>query len=96
MALVEQQHSVSPLLEEWSRSQPEAAGAKARAAAASVPKAWRFAGEMREIAETFAASGIPDGFFRAAEELYEALECCKDDPSVELSDAIKLLARPVR
>jgi 3-hydroxyisobutyrate dehydrogenase-like beta-hydroxyacid dehydrogenase len=95
-AVAEAQGVTAPLLEEWSRSQPEAAGAKARAAAASVPKAWRFAGEMREIAETFAASGIPDGFFRAAEELYEALESCKDDPSADLSDAIKLLARPAR
>jgi 3-hydroxyisobutyrate dehydrogenase-like beta-hydroxyacid dehydrogenase len=41
-------------------------------------KAWRFAGEMDEIAETFAETGLPDGFHRAAAEVYRRLADFKD------------------
>ncbi|HEY3961863.1 MAG TPA: DUF1932 domain-containing protein [Gaiellaceae bacterium] len=33
-------------------------------------KGWRWAGEMEEIADTFAAAGQPPGFHRAAAEVY--------------------------
>jgi 3-hydroxyisobutyrate dehydrogenase-like beta-hydroxyacid dehydrogenase len=36
-------------------------------------KAWRFVGEMEEIAATFAAAGMPDGFHEAAAEVYRRL-----------------------
>ncbi len=63
---------VEPLLrEEWALSQPDAAGRLDAARAAADAKAWRWVGEMREIAATFAASGQPDGFHLAAAEMYE-------------------------
>lgn len=37
-------------------------------------KAWRFEGEMAEIAETFEAAGAPGGFHRAAGEVYGGME----------------------
>jgi len=43
------------------------------AAAAATPKAWRWAGEMDEAADTVAALGLPAGFSRAAAELYRRL-----------------------
>jgi hypothetical protein len=43
------------------------------AAAAGGPKAWSWAGEMDEAAEAMAALGLPDGFSRAAAELYRRL-----------------------
>jgi hypothetical protein len=36
-------------------------------------KAWRFAGEMDEIAATFEAAGMPGGFQHAASEVYQRL-----------------------
>jgi len=33
-------------------------------------KGWRWVAEMEEIAATFAAAGQPDGFHRAAAEMY--------------------------
>lgn len=36
-------------------------------------KAWRWAGEMDEAAAAFAAVGVPDGFSRAAGEVYRRL-----------------------
>ncbi len=41
-------------------------------------KAWRFVGEMEEIAATFAAANLPDGFHLAAAELYQRLAHFKD------------------
>jgi 3-hydroxyisobutyrate dehydrogenase-like beta-hydroxyacid dehydrogenase len=45
-------------------------------------KAWRFAGEMDEIAATFEAAGLPGGFHAAAAELYRRLAGFKDAASV--------------
>ena len=36
-------------------------------------KAWRFEGEMKEIASTFRETGLPDGFHRAAAEIYHRM-----------------------
>jgi 3-hydroxyisobutyrate dehydrogenase-like beta-hydroxyacid dehydrogenase len=65
------------LLAEWDRTQP---GLRARSegAVGSVPKAWRFVGEMHEIAATFAVADLPDGFALAAAEIYERLAGFKD------------------
>lgn len=43
-------------------------------------KAWRWVGEMHEIAETFASAGQPDGFHEAAATLYQRLDGLKDGP----------------
>ena len=37
-------------------------------------KAWRFAGEMDGLADAFAAQGLPDGWQRAAAELYRRIQ----------------------
>jgi hypothetical protein len=41
-----------------------------RAAQSANAKGWRWVGEMEEIASTFAAAGLPDGFHRAAAEVF--------------------------
>jgi 3-hydroxyisobutyrate dehydrogenase-like beta-hydroxyacid dehydrogenase len=41
-------------------------------------KAWRFEGEMLEIASTFRGSGVPDGFHQAAAEIYRRMAGFKD------------------
>jgi 3-hydroxyisobutyrate dehydrogenase-like beta-hydroxyacid dehydrogenase len=60
------------LLAEWERSQPTLADRSARAADSTRAKGWRWEGEMREIAATFAAAGQPDGFHLAAAEVFGA------------------------
>jgi 3-hydroxyisobutyrate dehydrogenase-like beta-hydroxyacid dehydrogenase len=59
------------LVEEWRLSLPELPDAVERAARASAAKGWRWVGEMEEIAATFAAAGLPDGFHLAAAEIFE-------------------------
>jgi 3-hydroxyisobutyrate dehydrogenase-like beta-hydroxyacid dehydrogenase len=61
------------LLAEWELSQPQLAQVCEAARANAGPKAWRWIAEMEEIAATFAAAGQPDGFHRAAAEVYRGL-----------------------
>jgi 3-hydroxyisobutyrate dehydrogenase-like beta-hydroxyacid dehydrogenase len=74
------------LLAEWHRSQPDLPKRSENAARGTARKAWRWVGEMDEIAATFDADGLPDGFHRAAGELYRRMAIYKDAtaaPSIE-------------
>ena len=74
------------LIREWELSQSGLPGRSAGAVRSNARKAWRFSGEMEEIADTFAAAGLPDGFHRAAAEIYRRMTDYKDAahvPSVE-------------
>lgn len=68
------------LVAEWDRTTPGLSQRAARLGDAAA-KAWRWSGEMDEIAATFAAAGLPDGFHRAAAEIYQRLAPFKDDPN---------------
>ena len=94
LALARAEGIETPLEDEWRRSQPALVGPKAEAARRSVPKAWRFAGEMREIAGSFSEQGLPAGFHLAAAEIYEALADFKDDGNAKLDAAVERLLRP--
>jgi 3-hydroxyisobutyrate dehydrogenase-like beta-hydroxyacid dehydrogenase len=69
------------LLQEWALSQPDLERRSVQAAAVAVPKAWRYVGEMKEIAATLACAGLPAGFHTAAAVLYERLGSFKDRTS---------------
>lgn len=58
------------LLQEWRMSLPELPEALERAQKSADAKGWRWVGEMEEIAATFAAAGLPDGFHRAAANVF--------------------------
>ena len=58
------------LLAEWGISQPGLGERSARSAGAAAGKGWRWVAEMQEIAATMAAAGLPEGFHRAAAEIY--------------------------
>ena len=81
---------------EWDLSQPGLVERAERTAAGVAPKAWRFKGEMTEIAATFADAGVPDGFWRTAEEVYEQLSPLKHERSPGLDEVINLLIRSGR
>jgi len=51
-------------------------------------KAWRFEGEMNEIASTFREAGLPDGFHEAAAEIYRRLANFKDNPETPSMDDV--------
>jgi hypothetical protein len=58
------------LLAEWEKSIPALPERSERARLATGRKGWRWAGEMDEIASTFAAAGLPAGFHEAAAEIF--------------------------
>jgi 3-hydroxyisobutyrate dehydrogenase-like beta-hydroxyacid dehydrogenase len=58
------------LLDEWAISQPGTAERSEATARMTAFKAWRFDGEMAEIAATFAANGLPPGFGEAARDIF--------------------------
>lgn len=83
------------LLAEWAISQPGLAARSEAAARSTAPKAWRFAGEMAEIAATFAAAGLPEGFHAAASELYARLAPLRDAPEQADAPAIDAALRAI-
>ncbi len=82
------------LLAEWARSQPDLPRRSEYAVRANARKAWRFVGEMGEIAVTCTAAGLPAGFHEAAAEVYRRLAGWKDTPAVpSVGEVAKSLAR---
>ncbi len=63
---------------QWSRDEPGFPEKTAQRTRRVTAKAWRFAGEMDEIAASFTAVGMPDGFHLAAADIYERLAHFKD------------------
>lgn len=86
----------STLLAEWKLSMPDVPARSERVFRDNARKAWRFVGEMDEIARAFAGAGLPPGFHEGAHDIYERLAVYKDaatPPSVEEA-AARLLRKP--
>ena len=82
------------LLAEWRRSQPELPKRSESAARDNARKAWRFVGEMDEIAATFEAAGLPAGFHQAAGLIYRRLAGYKDAATPpSMADLVEPLTR---
>ncbi len=83
------------LLAEWHRSQPDLPKKSEAAARDNARKAWRFVGEMEEIAATFEAAGLPGGFHQACGEIYRRLADFKDVTTPPaMADLVGPLTRP--
>jgi len=61
---------------------------------ANSAKAWRFEGEMQEIAATFENAGLPGGFHTAAAAVFERLAQFKDEPAADIVELLKALNQP--
>jgi len=90
-ALAEAEGVNESLLEEWAISQPDLAPRSEGAARGTAAKAWRFVGEMEEIAATFSARSLPDGFHLAAAEVYRRMSALKDVPDADLDQVLASL-----
>lgn len=71
LALAGHHGLLAELRAEWNLMTPGRADAVAHNLAQAAPKAWRFGGEMRFIADTFADAGLPDGFHLAAADIWQ-------------------------
>jgi 3-hydroxyisobutyrate dehydrogenase-like beta-hydroxyacid dehydrogenase len=75
LGMVEKEGVRAELAQQWGDSFTEQT---VRRVCANTAKAWRFVGEMHEIAATFREAGLPGGFHDAAAEVFERLAAFKD------------------
>jgi 3-hydroxyisobutyrate dehydrogenase-like beta-hydroxyacid dehydrogenase len=61
------------LYRQWESDDSNLAEQLNRRVKRATAKAWRFEGEMREIAATFRDAGLPNGFHEAAAEIYHRM-----------------------
>ena len=73
LAAAEKYNVRSELYAEWRRDEPKMVAETNQRVLRSTAKAWRFAGEMDEIADTFQSANLPPGFHRAAAEIYRRI-----------------------
>lgn len=87
---------VRPSLErQWERYWPGFAGETQQSVRGVTAKAWRFEGEMHEIASTFESVGLPGGFHTAAAEIYARMAGFKDAPELpELDEVLTAVCSP--
>jgi 3-hydroxyisobutyrate dehydrogenase-like beta-hydroxyacid dehydrogenase len=71
--LAEAEGVTRSLLDEWAISQHGLENLSNAVASKVAPKAWRFVGEMDEIAATFSEANLPDQFYLGAAALYALL-----------------------
>ena len=80
---------------EWLRRDPKSIEKTQNQVRGVTAKAWRFKGEMQEIADTFEGAGLPNGFFLGALDVYERITHFKDaDETPELMDVLDSLMNP--
>jgi len=83
------------LLREWGISQKELPKRSEQAVAGTARKAWRFVGEMEELATAFTAAGVPGEFHDAGAEVYRRMAAWKDAPAPpSVAEVMKALASP--
>jgi 3-hydroxyisobutyrate dehydrogenase-like beta-hydroxyacid dehydrogenase len=92
-ALASKEGVEAELLSEWALSQPELTARSDAVLTKTPAKAWRFAGEMREIAATFGAAGLPEGFHQAAAHTYEQLTDFKDVAEADRAEVLEALLK---
>jgi 3-hydroxyisobutyrate dehydrogenase-like beta-hydroxyacid dehydrogenase len=66
------------LYHQWDMDEQSFSEQVNRRVARAAAKAWRFEGEMKEIASTFREAGLPDGFHLAAADIYHRMADFKD------------------
>ncbi len=81
------------LVDEWTISSPDLIARSEKTAAGTSPKAWRFEGEMLQIANSFSEAGLPHQFHEGAAALYHRMANFKDKPPAELETVIAALLK---
>ena len=84
------------LLDEWTISQPGTAERSEATARMTAPKAWRFDGEMAEIAAAFAAHDLPAGFGEAGRDIFGRMAGFKGVDDATLDAVLDVLVDSLR
>jgi len=83
------------LLDEWAISLPGTAERSEATAQMTAFKAWRFDGEMAEIATAFAAHDLPTGFGDAGREIFGRMAGFKGVENATLDAVLDVLVPPI-
>ena len=96
-ALAHQEGLDDALLTEWRLSKGDLVERVESAAETALGKGWRWVAEMQEIAKSMAAVDLPDGFHRAAAEIFRRASAPGDtEGNVSAKDvALARVTRPV-
>lgn len=82
------------LYRQWDLDGPNFSEQANRRATRVTAKAWRFEGEMHEIASTFEEAGLPNGFHEAAAEVYRRMAGFKESPETpKLEEVLESLLK---
>jgi 3-hydroxyisobutyrate dehydrogenase-like beta-hydroxyacid dehydrogenase len=93
LAAAESAHVREELYQQWDMNEEGFSEQVNRRVRRVTAKAWRFEGEMKEIAATFRQAGLPDGFHQSASEIYHRMSNFKDASETPmLNDVLKALA----
>ena len=79
------------LFKQWQIFGPDFAEQSGKRVQGVTAKAWRFAGEMEEIAATFRSGEIPDGFHLAAAEIYRRMAGLKGRSPLDSDTILRTL-----
>ena len=90
-AVAEHEGVQQALMHEWHTPQPALANRLGHAVA-NARKAWRWSGEMEQIAATFSSAGVPPDFAHAADEICRRLSAFKDRPDIRLEQVVAALS----
>jgi 3-hydroxyisobutyrate dehydrogenase-like beta-hydroxyacid dehydrogenase len=79
---------------QWNMDDPDFSEQTNRRVTRVTAKAWRFEGEMHEIVSTFEEAGLPNGFHKAAAEIYHRMADFKDNlETPKLEDVLNALLK---
>jgi 3-hydroxyisobutyrate dehydrogenase-like beta-hydroxyacid dehydrogenase len=82
------------LMRRWADDRSGLDQSAAQRVSRSADRAWRWVGEMEEIAATFAGANMPRGFHEAAGDIYERLSRFKDQPAPDTGALLEALRAP--
>lgn len=83
------------LYQQWDGDDPNFSEQVNRRVTRVLPKAWRFEGEMREIASTFVEAGLPGGFHESAAEIYRRMAAARgESEALSLDKILEALQNP--
>ena len=85
LCLAEQEGIRKPLEEQWGETFTQQTHSRLLT---NSSKAWRFSGEMREIASTFQEVSLPGGFHDAAADIFDRLAEFKNDPAKDIEQLL--------
>lgn len=88
LAAAESLNVRAELYQQWDMDNPNFSEQTNRRVTRATAKAWRFEGEMHEIASTIQEAGLPNGFHEAAAEIYNRMAGFKDSAETPRLDNV--------